>query len=54
MRRGRGYPVAVVVLLALLVSATALLGRGFGTGAAFPPAPISRKSLEGYYPLKSL
>ena len=36
MSKGRGYPVAVVVLLALLVSATALLGRGFGTGAAFP------------------
>ena len=34
MRRGRGYPVAVVVLLALLVSATALLGRGSG------PAPV--------------
>ena len=36
MRRGSGYPVAVLVLLALLVSATALLGLGFGTGPAVP------------------
>ena len=36
MRRGSGYPVAVLVLLALLVSATALLGSGFGPGAALP------------------
>ena len=36
MRKGNGYPVVVPVLVALLVSATALLGRGFGTGAAVP------------------
>ena len=36
MRKGRGYPVVGPVLVALLVSATALLGHGFGPGPSVP------------------
>ena len=36
MRKGRGYPVVGPVLVALLVSATALLGHGSGPGPSVP------------------
>ena len=36
MRKGSGYPVVGPVLVALLVSATALLGHGFGPGPSVP------------------
>ena len=36
MRKGIGYPVVGPVLVALLVSATALLGHGSGPGPSVP------------------
>ena len=36
MRKGSGYPVVGPVLVALLVSATALLGHGSGPGPSVP------------------
>ena len=36
MRKGTGYPVVGPVLVAFLVSATALLGHGFGPGSSVP------------------